>query len=442
MPKLRISKVLAIWEVIQMTNKIESNCKIESRSKIEFLEYFVVLVLIFYVGNANSLVLFSSFREQPLVFFVPVILSGILLLKHRIPFNSNFYLLIFGYLIYLIALTIKFKTFYPSFLVHYPLIFFTSYVIIKSLKYKLFSIYEYLLYLLSIIGLSMWVLQILLGGDTLYGILSHIPNINDFSHVTGNGVNTILYSVQPASTSVLYSHLPPRNCGFAWEPGAFAVYICLAIFINLFFTKTDKKSKRRLIILFLTLLSTQSTTGFVILIIIGVFYYLNANLKTTFLVLPLLVVGIVLIFSLPFMTDKIMSLVVDIHEVDALVTAGYGRDTSITPQRFSSFVIAVKDFFLNPVLGTGGISGESWTEKLGVNISAISGIGNLLGNFGLVGFLFFIIVTYRTSLQFSRQFEYKGGILLFLIILSISVSYYILFMPLIVCFWIFSLFHK
>jgi len=423
-----------------MINTVRYKSNTGIKSNIGLLEYVVLLVLIIYVGNANRLVLFSSFREQPLVFFIPVILSSIFLLKHRIQFNRNFYLLIFFYLIYFFALTIKYKTFYPSFLVHYPLIFFASYVIIKSLKYELFNIYEYLLYLLSIIGLSMWVLQILLGGDTLYVILSQIPNINDFSHVTGNGVNVILYSVQPASTSVLYNYLPPRNCGFAWEPGGYAVYLCLAIYINVFFINPGKSKNRRLLVLLLALLSTQSTTGFIILIIIGVFYYLNTNLKTTFLVLPLIVIGIVMIFSLPFMTDKIMSLAADIQDVDAIVAAGYGREISITPQRFSSFVIAVKDFFLNPVLGTGGISGESWTDKLGVNISAISGIGNLLANFGLVGFLFFSVVTYITSVKFARHYVYRGGLLLLLIVLSISISYYILFMPLIVCFWIFGLF--
>jgi len=431
-----------IRRAIQMAHTPELNSKIGRRDNIGIFEYIVVLVLIFYVGNANRLVLFSSFRDQPFVFLVPVLLGGILVLKHRTPFNKNFYFFIFCFLIYFIAITVKYKTLYPSLLIHYPLVFFTSYVIIKSLKYELFNIYEYLIYLLAIIGISMWVLQILLGGDTLYSILSRIPGIEEFSHVTGGGINVILYSVQPASTSVLYGHLPPRNCGFAWEPGGFAVYLCLAIFINLFFGKSDKNKKRRLVVLLLALLSTQSTTGFVILILIGVFYYLNTSLKTTFLVLPILVVGIVMIFSLPFMTEKIMSLAEDIHEVDVIVEAGYARETSITPQRFSSFVIAIKDFLLNPVLGTGGISGESWTDKIGVNISTISGIGNLLANFGLVGFLFFSIVSYRTSVLFSRHYAYRGGILFLLIILSISISYGILFLPLITSFWVFSLFQK
>lgn len=343
---------------------------------------------------------------------------------------------------YFIAMTIKYKTFYPSLLVHYPSIFFTAYVIIKTLKYDLFKIYEYLLYILSIIAIIMWVLQFVLGGDTLYGLLSTISKIEEFSHVTGEGLNIIFYSVQPTSFSLLYSYLPPRNCGFAWEPGIFAVYLCLAVFINLFFTRSDKSQRKRLFVLLLAVLSTQSTTGFAILILIGVFYLLNTNMKTLLLVLPLFIVGIVFVFSLPFMTEKIVKLFEDVEKVDVVVEAGYGRETSVTPQRFVSFAIAIKDFYLNPILGTGGIAGKTWTAKIGVNISAISGIGTFLAHYGLVGFIFLMVTTFRTSVLFAKHFNYKGRLLFVLIILTISVSYGIFFLPLFTSFWIFSLFQS
>lgn len=425
-----------------MTSLVADRSIVKKPDNVGLFEYIVVFILILYVGNANRLVLFTSFTEQPVVFFIPVLLAGILVLKHGISFNRNFFLLIFFYLFYLMAITIKYKAFYPSFLAHYPSVFFIAYAVIKSLKYDLFRIYEYLLFLLSVIGIIMWIIQYILGGDTLFGLLSNLPNIHEFSHVTGGGINVILYSVQPTSFSSLYSHLPPRNCGFAWEPGGFAVYLCLAIFINLFMSPNGENRRSRLIVLLIALLTTQSTTGFIILILIAAFYYFNTNLKTVFLVLPLLLIGVIFIFSLPFMTEKIVRLVTDIENVDSIVAAGYGREQSVTPQRFTSFVIAFKDFLLHPVLGTGGISGESWTSKIGVNISTITGIGNLMAHFGLVGLFFFIITTYRTSVLFSKNFNYRGKPLLFLMILSISISYGILFLPLITTFWIFGLFHS
>jgi len=429
-------------KIAEMEYLVNNANALQQSNKTGFFEYFVVLILIFYLGNANILVLFTSFRDQPLIFFVPVFLSAVLVLKNNIQFNRNFFLLIFLYLFYFIAITIKYKTFYPSLLVHYPSIFFTAYVIIKSLKFELFKVYERLIYILAIIGIFIWIIQIILGGDTLFGLLSHIPRIKEFSHVTGDGLNIIFYSVQPSSFSVLYNHLPPRNCGFAWEPGSFAVYLCIAVFINLFFSRSDKGQSRRLAVLLLALLSTQSTTGFIILILIGVFYYFNTNMKTIVLVVPLSIVGIVFVFSLPFMAEKILSLIEDVNRVDYIVAAGYGRETSVTPQRFASFVIAIKDFYLNPIFGTGGIAGESWTEKIGVNISAISGIGTFMAQYGLVGFIFFIITTFRTSVLFARHFNYKGKLLFMLIVLSISVSYGILFFTLITSFWIFSLFES
>lgn len=412
------------------------------QSRAGTFEYFILSVFIFYIAFASRLVLFSSFRDQPVIFFVPVLLTGILTVKKRVQFDKAFYLLIFFYLFYFFALTIKYQKFYPSLLVQYPSIFFMAYVLIKALRYELFRVYEQIIYVLAIIGIFFWVIQFALGGDTLYNLIGRIPNIHEFSHVTGNGLNIVLYSIQPTSFSTLYGNTPPRNCGFAWEPGAFAVYLCLAIFINLFLTKKNKTSRRHLVIFFIALLTTQSTTGFVILIIIGLFYLINTNLKTVFILMPFGILLVVFLLSLPFMTEKIIHLVEDVERVNVTVEAGYGRETSITPQRFTSFAIAIKDFYLNPVFGTGGIKGESWTEKIGVNVSTITGIGNLLANYGLVGFLFFIIVTYNTSSLFSRQFKYKGKILFFLIIFSILVSYNILFFPLITTFWIFGLFQK
>jgi len=170
------------------------------------------------------------------------------------------------------------------------------------------------------------------------------------------------------------------------------------------------------------------------------FYIWNKNQKTIFLLLPGLILVLALVFTLPFMSEKIVSLANETKEIDVILESGYGRETSITPQRFSSFVIAIRDFYENPLLGTAGISGKRWTSKIGVNISTITGIGNLLVNFGIIGFLFFIITTFKTSFFFSKYCNYKGGSLFFLIILSIAISYPILEMPLIMSFWLFNLF--
>ena len=410
--------------------------------KISFFEYLYVFVLIIYAGQANKFVLTSSITETPVAVLIPVLLSGILAIRWNIIFNRQFYLLLFGYLIYFILISIKYKEIHPAVLLHYYFLFFVVYTTVMALKFDLFKIYEHLLYILAIIGLLMWVIQIILGGDVLYSFFRNMSSIYSFSGVSRDGVSAILYSVQPSSESMLYGYLVPRNCGFAWEPGGFAVYLCLAIFINLFFSKSDSIGKRRILILVLALLSTQSTTGYVIFILIIFYHYLNMNIKMVLLLLPVMIIGIIFLFSLRFMNNKLEELVNETHEIEYMVKQTIGRETGYAPQRFSSFLIDMRDFYNNPILGLGGHDEDSWTYKIGANIHPISGIGYIFAQFGLVGFLFFMIISYKSSLFFSEYFNFKGRFLLFFIIMLISISYGIILYSLIMSFWMFSFFNS
>ena len=413
---------------------------LHSAGRVSFLEYLFVFVLILYAGHANQFLASGSDLTNLAGFSIPLLLSGIMALKWRIPINREFYLLILCYFIYFLCISIKYSEFRPTFFINNVLLFFITYVTVKALKINFFRVYENLLYYLAIIGLLLWGIQIMLGGDVLYTFFSRVPSIEKFSYVSGNGLNTILYSVQPTSMSKQYEFLPPRNCGFAWEPGGFAVFLCLAIFINLFIFKKDKISKTRFWVLLIALISSQSTTGYAIFIIIILFYYINRKQKVIALLWPVILALIILIFSLPFMSDKIVSLASEAGAAQIMVENSIGKETSIAPQRFASFMIAIRDFIDNPILGLGGKADESWTFKIGANVSTITGIGNLLAQYGIVGFLFFIISAYKTSFFFSTTFKYRGRVLFLIIILFISVSYGIILLPLMMSFWLFRLF--
>ena len=408
--------------------------------KISFFEYLFVLMLILYAGRANTFFESGSFTQNTVGVLLPVVLSVILAFKWNVVFDKQFYTLIFFFFIYFLAVSIKYKVIQPTFFLTYLFLIFISYSAVKALKFNLYIIYEYLLYYLAIISLFMWGVQIILGGDTLFYYFNRIPLLQQISYVSGEGLNAIFYSVQPSFTSLLYNFTIPRNCGYAWEPGSFAVYLCLAIFVNLFIQSSDKTSNKRFWILTLALLSTQSTTGYVIFMIVILFYIINKNLQKALLLFPIVFVLLIALSSLPFMKNKIFELINETSVVDQLVIDAYGRESPATPQRFTSLKITMVDFRNNPILGLAAHYEDTWTYKLGSSISTISGIGNLLAQFGLVGFLFFIILSVRSSFTFAKYFNYKGNFLLFIIILSISISYTIIFIPLIMSFWMFSLF--
>jgi hypothetical protein len=271
---------------------------------------------------------------------------------------------------------------------------------------------------LAIVGLFGWFIQILMGGDNLFNYLNKIPGMTSFSYVTGKGVTAIIYSVQPAIHAIVNLAIP-RNCGYTQEPGSFGVYLCLAIFINLFITSSEKNSKKRFWILVITLVSTQSTTGYVIFIVITVFYILSKNLSKILLLFPFAIVALIYLSTLPFMSNKIVTLLTETNTLDQLIVRSFGAEETYTPQRFTSFVITFRDFQENPVLGLGPDNENSWLNKIGARISPISGIGNLLAQFGIVGFLFFVISSIRSSFFFSKYYNYNGKILLFLIIILI-----------------------
>jgi hypothetical protein len=428
--------------MIEMSNTImtESETTGSVARRITFFEYFVVFVLILYAGRANTFVDTSSVKNNPIGSALPVILSGILALKWRIKFDSHFFALLFGTIIYFLAISIKYRVFHPTFLLDYFSLFFIVYVVIKTLGFNLFKIYEYVLYYLAIAGLFFWIVQIGLRGDRLYEIFNRIPGIALYSNVTSNGLNAILYSIQPSESSILYNFNIPRNCGFAWEPGAFAVYLCLGILINLFFNKSGTKGKSRFWIFLAGMLSTLSTTGYLIFIVIILFYLLNKRMNFIILLFPFALISLVYLASLPFMSKKVIELIDETKGIDLILEGTYGAETTSTPQRFTSFILTFVDFRNNPIFGVGGHKEETYLYKIGSNISAISGIGNLLAQFGLYGFLFFIINSFKTSYFFSKYYGYKGRLLIFLIILFTSVSYSVIFIPLVMCFWMFQFF--
>jgi O-Antigen ligase len=406
---------------------------------ISFFEYLCVFVLIIYAGSGNTFFESGSFKENPIGVFLPIMLCGILILRWKVKFDAYFYILIIGFSFYFVAISIKDGEFHPSFFLNYFLKFFTVYTFIKALKSNLFKIFEHVLYYLAIIGLFMWIIQILLRDDTLLYYFNKIPGIGLFSNITGGGLNVLIYSVQPSSFSIIHFMIP-RNCGYTQEPGCFAVYLCLAIFINLFIANSDKRSRKRFLVLMIALLSTMSTTGYLIFILIIVFYILGRELNKALLLFPVAIIALIYISTLPFMSNKIIDLVNETNTMDQMIVSTIGQEEDSTPQRFTSFMITFVDFRNNPILGLGPDNDKSWVNKIGAKIAPISGIGNLLAQFGIVGFIFFIISSVRSSFFFSKCFKYKGKFLLFLIIIFISISYSIVILPLLMCFWMFNLF--
>lgn len=72
-----------------------------------------------------------------------------------------------------------------------------------------------------------------------------------------------------------------RNSGVFWEPGAFAGFLILAMLMLLHSGENHKRARAKMLILVVTLLTTRSTTGYILLVLILVAMYRDFMLLFT-----------------------------------------------------------------------------------------------------------------------------------------------------------------
>ena len=409
--------------------------KTKKNGKLDFLDIFSVAFILYIAAGATAFARSFQTWENPLALIIPIIISIRFLYKYKVIINKYFVSLIFFFLIYFIFLTIKFNEIHYKFLFIYPISFFIAYSIIMALKLKFFIIYEKLLIYLCVIAMFFWIIQIFIP-EQLTNFLKNLTLLEPYKDIIKAQIGVYTIIVEGVDSYL------PRNSGFAWEPGAFSVFISFAIFVNLVLNKFKLKKNYGLYILIITLISTQSTTGYSICLLIAVLYFINIKIKSGIvLFIPLFIIGLFYLFSLPFMYEKIDGLFSEkITDVVSTGSEEWNSNKTIDAQRFVSFQIDFVDFLNNPILGYGGHDEDMWTKKDNVNVISISGIGKILARFGLVGTLFFLIVLYRNSIKYSQRFNYKGKLILFFLILQISISYSLIENPIFLCFWMFFYF--
>lgn len=160
-----------------------------------------------------------------------------------------------------------------------------------------------LIYYISLLSLILWTVCMLLPGfqNILISIAHYLPELRteEFLQNSSNPSESIyIYTISTVGSI--------RNSGPFWEPGMFTVFITLALTINLFNGLPLFNIQN--VVLLLTNITTFSTTGYIALLILLLFYTI-ANKRITIGKLLLLTVIPLLtwqVMSLDFMQEKIM----------------------------------------------------------------------------------------------------------------------------------------
>lgn len=233
-----------------------------------------------------------------------------------------------------------------------------------------------------------------------------------FENVNGVHYKTILIASQYVETYISENN----SMGFFWESGIFASYLLLAMAVELMVESSP--SKGRIILLLITLLTTGSTAGYLLIPLIFAVGILRKGGKGRILIGIGLVFLVVLLFAnYSLLIDTLVelnpSLFWKLADTDAV--------TKIT--RLRSPKVCWELYSLSPVLGLG--YGNA-LQTYSVAISGMAGIDSLtttsffqLAAFGVSGFAMWGVTIY--GLMRTRRFSFSASLVftfLFVIILN------------------------
>ena len=215
-----------------------------------------------------------------------------------------------------------------------------------------------------------------------------------------------------------------RNYGPFWEPGAFQGFLVIALLCLFVCQKELKNSKRKLIILVITLISTQSTTGYIGVIIIIVAFY--KDIETILGLrdgkqLRKLVGVLIMLMAVGFIWNS------------GIITTKLFTENSSKTDRFHDLIAAIETCKVHPFIGFGSFDlSEEYYRSMGGATSTAS----LLSIWYTFGFGFFtlyigLLIKGLISLFDFQKLKMAAVFLLFLI-LYFTEEVYIL--PLYFCF--------
>jgi hypothetical protein len=218
-------------------------------------------------------------------------------------------------------------------------------------------------------------------------------------------VNTANYSFSYFFIgSMRYSFLGSkliRAGGIFWEPGAFAIYLVIALMFELFFV--EKTKTKRLVVYALTLLLTFSTTGYIAFAFLMIVFIFSTNFNKTKnkAFLGALFVGLLLI------------LLFENNPIYEMVFAKIKNNNNTSVVRYSSLINGMEIAFDHPLLGVGSNKIREYMIEYSTKSKFNFGRVNMLTNtmvsqfavFGMIYGALYFIGTLKFFLNEKKKFK-------------------------------------
>lgn len=250
-------------------------------------EYLLIFLLLFFSGNPLSSFLFGKFSAIVGILFTILILNKKLTIPKK--FLKPYFYILIGITSITIAQLITLP--YVSIVANINLLF--KFLLGGYIVYRLKEHFPYYFFkvlgFLSIASLVFFIIINLFAVPLPYLDLGEVHN------------SYLIYNTS------FESHMH-RNGGMFWEPGAFAGILTICLALNLNNLKTYwRKHKVLLLSILLALITTQSTTGYLVGFLILVFVFLKPNhFGVSLIAIPtLIIVGSFIYETTDFLKNKI-----------------------------------------------------------------------------------------------------------------------------------------
>lgn len=376
------------------------------KKKVMYLVIFSLIYLSFsfvaisYTGIVVMIMLFGTALIS--------ILTNIKELKVRI--NEIFLLLCFTYMAFFTMLVNNDDVYQYGILIIY---IFVAFIIYTSLDFKYFiKVFIKIMYFLCCFSLVTYILTL-----TFPSIICFFPV---YINSQGLPVHNLFFSV------VSISSYSTRNFGLFWEPGAYQTIINLALMFELFAYR--KPRIKYMVIFLITIVTTMSTTGYIVGGLLCIGYIISNkdktidtikhNKKNLFILIILLVLVVIIYMRLPDIYKfQLFGKLEILYNEPSL-----GNYTSTTT-RIDSIVIPIKIFFKSPIWGLGYEFFYNFTRENGVTMTTCT----LVNWFALFGFMWGIICTLLLCANvkaFKTNLFVKIVLIIVLILIIFSEDYH------------------
>lgn len=332
---------------------------------------------------------------------------------------------------YFVINTYLIRSFHPFFMLIYVVKIMIAYWLLGYYREGIFKKYEDTIYYLTVITLVFYAVQLVAPGPMYSWFKAVDLSQNLFPNRTYASIG--IYTYHKAGLFNIF----PRNAGFTWEPGPFSSYVVLAMFINIARNRVQLIDKKRLLVFLIAIISAQSTTSFVILLVIILWYFWARykNKSFVFIAVPVILLVIIYMFiTIPWLQEKIIK--ESTQDVEDILHHAQIAGTSHAPGRFASWQLRWQDFKNYPIAGFGG-SSKLETGYLGENnvVAAINGLGTILGKYGMIGSVLFLLLVFKTGKWLSKHYQFSGGFMFPVLILIVGFGFSIIESPLLVTLW-------